>query len=160
MFLCDDCTNNPGFFRSRGPCEGCGRLAACSEVTPECYVPPVAPSCADPTVDDSSDPSKHPIIQQAIRFVFEHWVETGDASTLSEIANGIGISDSTLRRRMNQIPRFNAPDAMSHTKVERTIRNGSGISTGHRSVGAYLPSDAHIRREIQALREREECYRR
>lgn len=43
MFLCDDChnpANHVGLFRSRGPCEGCGKVAACIDCHLRNCMPP------------------------------------------------------------------------------------------------------------------------
>ena len=92
-------------------------------------------------------------IEEANDVVFEHWVETGDGMTISEIARAIGCTTNKLRASV--VGHMGVAPGCNPTTVRRERFSKSfGESIGFRQVDGWKPSEREIRDSIKRLQAR------
>lgn len=91
------------------------------------------------------------INEEVAAAVLEHWIETGCAATVANLAKRLRVSEGKIRRMIND-----AHGAVPGTRY--TTVAVPRFSKSYRApmpdgkAGAWLPSDDSVRGEIQRLR--------
>lgn len=91
--------------------------------------------------------------QRIASVVLEHWIETGRALTVAEIASKADLSPAVVRRAFKNSVVLNS--ATRYTEVERPVysKDYPTMVLRHSLVAGYEPSDAAVRAEIWRARE-------
>ena len=87
--------------------------------------------------------------------VLAHYLETGKAATVKEIAGRVSFSESTVRKVMTSKPHYGvvAGTDITSKEIECYSRDYPGMISGYRNVDAFVPSRSYMAEVIKAARE-------
>ena len=85
--------------------------------------------------------------------VLEHWITTGRALSVAEIAGKANLSPAVVRKAIEGSVKLNSD--LRYTKVEKPVysKDYPTMVLRHSLVAGYEPSDACVRAEIWRLHE-------